>query len=417
MTAAGPAITVIMATWGRGRHILPSIQSVLAQEFGDFELLVIGDACTDETEAVVRAIGDPRVRWLNLAERVGSQSGPNNAGIAAARGGIIAYLGHDDLWSPGHLSQVLRVFNQMPSPDFVVSGLINHLPNGLSGSSVFGLLPKGASPRNYPLPPSAFAHLRSVTDRIGPWGMPSALRTRVDRDLLERACAAGLQFRTTDSVTVHKFSAADRYLCYLEHSSDEQQAMLDEMAAPGFAARVAALVADAQRHGTYMKQVNIQVDQRAPGEIARNSNKRRGITMPETKPLPRRIALRQHRQDCALDWHAKPVLGIRFHLRNPKPKLLLPFYAFKPVRLTLRIVHPDRNALGPVALRCNGQQVLARPRHITRSLWGWTALFDAELGFQPDKPTVVEFHLTDIQSGKGQGGLGFGIGRMRLQPL
>ena len=52
MTA--PLISVVMATWGRGRHILPSIRSALGQSFRDFELLVVGDACTDETEAVVR---------------------------------------------------------------------------------------------------------------------------------------------------------------------------------------------------------------------------------------------------------------------------------------------------------------------------------------------------------------------------
>ena len=46
--------------------VLPySIASALGQTFGDFELLVIGDGCTDESEDVVRGIGDERVQWIN----------------------------------------------------------------------------------------------------------------------------------------------------------------------------------------------------------------------------------------------------------------------------------------------------------------------------------------------------------------
>jgi glycosyltransferase involved in cell wall biosynthesis len=51
-----PLFSVIMATYDRGRHILPSIHSVLRQTCQDFELLVVGDGCTDETENVVRAL-------------------------------------------------------------------------------------------------------------------------------------------------------------------------------------------------------------------------------------------------------------------------------------------------------------------------------------------------------------------------
>ena len=51
----------------------------------------------------MQAIGDRRVRWMNLPANTGHQSGPNNAGLREARGRFIAYLGHDDLWLPHHL--------------------------------------------------------------------------------------------------------------------------------------------------------------------------------------------------------------------------------------------------------------------------------------------------------------------------
>ena len=62
MTA--PRFTVVMATYGRGRHILPSVRSVLGQSLAEFELLVVGDACTDETAAVVGAVAPKPVNVL-----------------------------------------------------------------------------------------------------------------------------------------------------------------------------------------------------------------------------------------------------------------------------------------------------------------------------------------------------------------
>ncbi|HXY92105.1 MAG TPA: glycosyltransferase, partial [Acidimicrobiia bacterium] len=69
-----PRVTVVIATYNWAPVLPYAIGSVLDQTFQDFELLVIGDACTDESEAVVTSIPDPRVRWLNLARNTGHQS-------------------------------------------------------------------------------------------------------------------------------------------------------------------------------------------------------------------------------------------------------------------------------------------------------------------------------------------------------
>ncbi len=92
--------------------VLPfSIGSILRQTFTDFELLVVGDACTDDSAEVVSAIHDPRVRWINLSKNHGHQTGPNNEGLRQARGSIIAYLGHDDLWLPHHLEVLVAAID------------------------------------------------------------------------------------------------------------------------------------------------------------------------------------------------------------------------------------------------------------------------------------------------------------------
>src|ERR1017187_9841996 len=73
-----PRVTVIMATYNWATVLPYSIGSVLAQTFTDFELLVMGDGCTDDSGRVVASIRDRRVHWCDLAPRAGHQSGPNN---------------------------------------------------------------------------------------------------------------------------------------------------------------------------------------------------------------------------------------------------------------------------------------------------------------------------------------------------
>jgi len=101
--APAPTFSVIVATYNWSAALRLALASVLEQTEHDFELLVIGDHCSDDSEAVVRAFGDSRLVWVNLERNCGSQWGPNNTGLSMARGRYIAYLGHDDLWAPGHL--------------------------------------------------------------------------------------------------------------------------------------------------------------------------------------------------------------------------------------------------------------------------------------------------------------------------
>src|SRR6185436_18016378 len=98
-----PFFSIVLATYNRGAFIAPTIESVLGQTFGSFELIVVGDACDDNTGDVVRGFGSERVTWRNLAVNCGSQSAPNNEGLRHARGEWIAYIGHDDIWAPDHL--------------------------------------------------------------------------------------------------------------------------------------------------------------------------------------------------------------------------------------------------------------------------------------------------------------------------
>ncbi|HEY2766459.1 MAG TPA: glycosyltransferase family 2 protein, partial [Pseudonocardiaceae bacterium] len=122
-------IDVICPTFNRSTAILPTIESVLAQSVEDWTLLVVSDGSTDDTDDVVRGIGDPRVRLLRV-RRCGSPGGPRNAGLAAARAPYVAYLDHDDRWDPEHLAVLLGHLG--PDAPLVATGCERVEPDGHS---------------------------------------------------------------------------------------------------------------------------------------------------------------------------------------------------------------------------------------------------------------------------------------------
>lgn len=99
-----PAISVVIPTWNRAHSIRAAITSALEQTSPPVEILVCDDGSTDNTEAVVRAIGDSRIRWLP-ASHAGRPAVPRNRGVAVAKGEWVAFLDSDDIWSPRKLER------------------------------------------------------------------------------------------------------------------------------------------------------------------------------------------------------------------------------------------------------------------------------------------------------------------------
>ena len=101
-----PLVSVIIPTYNYSTVLKCAIESILLQTMQDFEILVIGDGCTDDSEEVVKSFGDERIIWENLPENTGNQGLPNNRGLELASGKYVAYLGHDDLFLPTHLARL-----------------------------------------------------------------------------------------------------------------------------------------------------------------------------------------------------------------------------------------------------------------------------------------------------------------------
>jgi glycosyltransferase involved in cell wall biosynthesis len=206
-----------------------SIGSVLDQTFTDFELLVVGDACTDESADAVGAIAnsDARVHWHNLPLNRGHQAGPNNEGIRRARGALIAYLGHDDLWLPEHLEAMIAAVD-----DGAAIALSNALLVGADGVGRIGPAPNASWRPGAWIRPTTMLHAKSLALAVGGWRMPHATGdVDPEADLLRRMASSAGEPTWLPRLTAVKLSAAKRQNVYRDRPFHEQAAWLDRIRA------------------------------------------------------------------------------------------------------------------------------------------------------------------------------------------
>ncbi|MFC2071734.1 glycosyltransferase family 2 protein [Chloroflexota bacterium] len=106
-----PIVSVIIPTYNRAHLVGRSILSVLGQTYQGFELIVVDDSSTDDTEDVVHAFNDPRIRFIQHRQNRGANAA-RNTGLRAARGEYIAFQDSDDEWLPRKLERQMAMFEE-----------------------------------------------------------------------------------------------------------------------------------------------------------------------------------------------------------------------------------------------------------------------------------------------------------------
>jgi glycosyltransferase involved in cell wall biosynthesis len=113
-----PVVSVVLSVHNGAVELPAAIESILAQTFADFELIVINDASTDGTAAVLDGVRDPRLRVVK--QREPALTVAVNRGIALARGRYIARHDHDDVSKPARFAKQVAFLDA--NPDFALVG-------------------------------------------------------------------------------------------------------------------------------------------------------------------------------------------------------------------------------------------------------------------------------------------------------
>ena len=106
-----PIFSVIVPTYNRAKEISRCLDSLVAQNFQDFEVLICDDGSTDNTSSVVSEYSHLLDITYNYGEHFGGPARPRNCGISLARAPYIAFLDSDDWWTPSKLSICLKALD------------------------------------------------------------------------------------------------------------------------------------------------------------------------------------------------------------------------------------------------------------------------------------------------------------------
>ena len=113
-----PKISVCLPTYNRSRYLQEALTSILAQTFGDFEVIVADNCSTDSTPDVVRSFKDPRVRYIQHDENIGHYRNMNHV-LQEARGEYVAIVHDDDVYAPEFLERESAILDRHPAVGMV----------------------------------------------------------------------------------------------------------------------------------------------------------------------------------------------------------------------------------------------------------------------------------------------------------
>jgi hypothetical protein len=145
---------------------------VLWQTEKNFELLIVGDGCTDNTADVIATFPDPRIRWFDLPKAPLSGYANRNIALRTARGRYVAYAQHDDIMFPDHVERLIATIDTSGA-DWAYSRPLWVMPDGVVFPFSVNLthsdeLDHFLKVENH-VPSTCVMHTRSAIERVGFW--------------------------------------------------------------------------------------------------------------------------------------------------------------------------------------------------------------------------------------------------------
>lgn len=169
-----PLVSVIIPTRNRSALLVRAVKSVAMQTYNNWEIIIVDDASTDDTEKAVSGLLKGKIKYIRLNERAGGAAA-RNLGIKDAKGDYIAFLDDDDEWLPVKLEKQINQFSKDNSIAICYTG--RNVKK--EGKRFFGLSKK----YSFHLPESK-DHFKSImTDNfVGP-----SSSVLIRRDVLEKS--------------------------------------------------------------------------------------------------------------------------------------------------------------------------------------------------------------------------------------
>ena len=127
-----PRVSINICCYNSARYLAETLHSIVSQTYTDWELVIVNDGSTDETESIVRGVmaeGWPIVYRYQANEGLGSA---RNRALALSTGELVAFIDHDDLWLPEKLAKQVVLFDRDPGVGLVFCNTLFFTPDGRS---------------------------------------------------------------------------------------------------------------------------------------------------------------------------------------------------------------------------------------------------------------------------------------------
>ncbi len=137
------SVSINLCCYNSERYLQETLQSIIAQTYKDWELVIIDDGSTDSTESIIKGYVNRGYPIIHRYQKNHGLGYSRNEALRHSRGEFVAFIDHDDLWMPDKLQRQVSVFKERPEVDFIYSNYLI-LKNGKTRTAFTREQPEGA---------------------------------------------------------------------------------------------------------------------------------------------------------------------------------------------------------------------------------------------------------------------------------